>query len=223
MTSARVPSIQAVSNRRRLAPHARSVSEEVRALARWVADVVAAGVDAVQIREPGLPAATLYEVVRAAVALAAGSPALILVNDRADVALAADAHGVHAPARGLPPASVRRLRADWVVGRSVHAGDDPHVADGADYVVFGTVFASRSKAGGNDLPAGLDSLADAVPRFRCPVIAIGGVNPARAAECRQAGAAGVAAIGAFLPEGLEPGALGPTRAVTAFRAALGIA
>ena len=75
----------------------------------------------------------------------------MLVNDRADVAIAAGADGVHLRADGPPVARVRTLASrDWIVGRSVHSVAEARAAsqDGADYLLFGTVFPAGSKAGG---------------------------------------------------------------------------
>jgi thiamine monophosphate synthase len=112
---------------------------------------------------------------------------------------------------------VRSLADCWTIGRSVHAGD---VVEGdlLDYVLFGTVFPSESK--GNDVEvAEVQGLATAAASIRLPVIAIGGITPERAAACRAAGAAGVAAIGVFLPPGSARGAMGVEAAVAAFRRA----
>jgi len=103
-----------------------------------------------------------------------------------------------------------------LVGRSIH--DPAETADEADYFVFGTVFRTASKPA--DAPvAGLDLLAEVARRSRAPVLAIGGVTPDLAPACRQAGAAGIAAIAVFLPPGRSKQALGPSAAVSAFRAA----
>ena len=90
---------------------------------------------------------------------------------------------------------------------------------GADYVLFGTVFSGGSKG---DVPEGdrLASLTEAARARRVPVIAIGGIDPARAARCFSAGAAGVAAITIFLPEGRAPLAMGVRGAIAALRHAL---
>jgi thiamine monophosphate synthase len=101
----------------------------------------------------------------------------------------------------------------------VHRGDvgDPDLD--ADYLLFGTVFSTASKP---DLtPSGLGPLTALAASSPVPVLAIGGITPQNAGECRIAGAAGIAAIGAFLPEGTAPGALGVRAAVRAFRAVLG--
>jgi thiamine-phosphate diphosphorylase len=142
----------------------------------------------------------------------------VLINDRADVALAAGAHGVHLPSHGLPVAAVRGLADHWIVGRSMHDGDNVSASGGADYLLFGTVFPSLSKPG--QAAAGIEALQRAVGASPVPVIAIGGITPDRARQCLESGAVGVAAIGLFLPEGREPEALGPSRAVGALRAAM---
>jgi thiamine-phosphate diphosphorylase len=137
-----------------------------------------------------------------------------VVNDRADVALAAGADGVHLRSDGPLVADVRGLASEpgpWIVGRSVHGVSDAHDHDDADYLLFGTVFAGGSK-GEAVPPQGLESLAHAAAASRAPVLAIGGVTPARTRALMAAGAAGVAAIGAFV-------ALGPARAAKAFREA----
>ena len=89
---------------------------------------------------------------------------------------------------------------------------------GADYWLFGTVFPTASKP--DVAAAGLEPLAALAASSATPVLGIGGITPENARACRQAGASGIAAIGAFLPEGTAPGALGVAAATRAFRAAL---
>jgi thiamine-phosphate diphosphorylase len=140
------------------------------------------------------------------------------VNDRADVALAADADGVHLRSDGPPTVRVRPLQPDWLIGRSLHAGAPDDAYDGADYLLFGAVFESRSKPGAS--PAGIDGLRAVAARAPVPVIAIGGITPGRAAACRRAGAAGVAGIDIFLPASSAGAGLGVHRATNALRAAM---
>jgi thiamine monophosphate synthase len=106
----------------------------------------------------------------------------------------------------------------WIIGRSVHSSNVSDVDTNADYLLFGTVFSTASKPGRS--PSGIGPLRALAACSVHPVLAIGGVTPENAGECRRAGAAGIAAIGAFLPEGTAPGALGVHGAVKAFRAAL---
>ena len=162
-----------------------------------------AGVDLLQIREPDLSAAELGALVRdvrtrlADAGAAAG--ARIVVNERVDVALAAEADGVHLKADSIPTALVRRhVPAGFLVGRSVHTVDEARAAEaaGADYLIFGTVFPSGSKPRGHRT-AGLDALAGVTQAVRVPVLAIGGISLNTVAAAAGAGAAGVAAIGLF--------------------------
>jgi thiamine-phosphate pyrophosphorylase len=145
-----------------------------------------------QIREPRLGGRALAEVV----ARLRGSAARIIVADRVDVALAAGAFGVQLGERSLPLARVRALVGDKLrIGRSVHSPDmaSAAAAGSADWLLFGHVFATPSKA---DLaPAGLAGLRTAVVAANGrPLLAIGGMNRVRVAEVLAQGACGVAVI-----------------------------
>lgn len=211
--------VMLVTSRRRLCPAARTTRDELQALAAQIDEAVDAGVDLVQIRESDAAARPLVACVEAAVRRSAGTRTAIVVNDRADVAAAARAAGVHLPARGMPTGRVKALGGGWCVGRSTHDADEPGADAAADYWLFGTVFPTASKPGVTG--AGLTALRAAVHAASAPVLAIGGIDPERAAACAAAGAGGVAAIGAFLPRGAEPGALGVAAAARAFREAFG--
>jgi thiamine-phosphate pyrophosphorylase len=153
------------------------------------------GATILQLRSPERTVRTLeHEAER----LLAATTLPVLISARADLALATGAAGVHLPERDLPVAAVRRLLGpERLLGRSVHSIEAARGAEseGADYVVFGPVFASASHAGQE--PAGLQTLTAVVRAVRIPVLAIGGVDAERAAACREAGAAGFAAIGYF--------------------------
>lgn len=161
-----------------------------------------AGIDLIHVRERDLGARELTGLVRNCVAAVAGTQAKIVVNDRADVALAAGAHGVHLRSDSVDARSVRRLLPqDAVVGRSVHSADEAAAvarAGGLDYVIFGTLFPTASKNGMHRFTA-LSELSSACAVTRLPVLAIGGVTTDRVEEVARTGAAGVAAIGLFLP------------------------
>ena len=215
------PCVYLVTDRKQLAPGARTARDEVAALQAWLEEAIEAGVDVIQLREPDLDSRPLADLTRRLSERATGTRTRVLVNDRTDVARAAAAHGVHLRGDGPPVARVRELGpAKWIVGRSVHSPAEAASASeaGADYVLFGTMFTGGTKSAPPQL-AGLDRLRDAVAASRAPVIAIGGIDPARAALCLDAGAAGVAAISMFLPEGRSPLAMGVGRAVAALRAA----
>jgi thiamine-phosphate pyrophosphorylase len=170
------------------------------ALVDVIAAAARAGIDWIQIREPGLDDRRLLALTRDAVAAVRGTPARILVNGRPDIALAAEASGVHLRANSMAASRVRPLvPREFVIGRSVHSPEEAMAAEadgGCDYLIFGTVFASASKPPGHPV-AGLDALGRVCASVRLPVLAIGGVTIDRAPAVASAGAAGVAAIGLF--------------------------
>jgi thiamine-phosphate pyrophosphorylase len=168
----------------------------------WFEALAAAGVDALQLREKRLDDLSLCRLARRARA-ALPLPAVLLVNGRADLALAAGADGVHLPADGIPAGAVRaRFGSGLLIGVSTHRLEEVERArrDGADYVVFGPVYPTPAKAGCGT-PAGLPALARAAA-LGIPVYALGGVTLERFGEVAAAGAAGVAGIRLFqcLPE-----------------------
>jgi len=157
-----------------------------------------AGVDLLQVREPDLSSRELFSLVSRVVERTASTASRVVVNDRADVALAAGAD-VHLKGESMPTGLVRTLVPEGrLVGRSVHTVEGAVEAShgGADYVIFGTVFETRSKLAGQR-PAGLSRLRDVVASVRIPVLAIGGMTVDRLPEVAATGAAGVAAIGLF--------------------------
>jgi thiazole tautomerase (transcriptional regulator TenI) len=199
-------------------PDARTLRDEILGLEAQLDAACEEAVDIVQVRERDLDAAALLGLVRRVVGRA--TPATrVVVNDRADVALAAGAAGVHLRSDGPPAARVRALQpGPWIVGRSVHMPGEAARAGDLDYLLCGTVFPSGSKPAGAPV-GGLDTLRETCAVARPPVLAIGGITPARVAACREAGAAGVAAIGVFLPAGRTADALGPVAAAAALRKA----
>jgi thiamine-phosphate diphosphorylase len=158
-----------------------------------------AGVDLIQVRERHLEGGALTRLAQRCVEAVDGTSTRVLVNDRVDVALASGAHGVHLPGHGVPALRVRRIvPPGFLIGRSVHhASEAARVADegGLDYLVFGTIFPTTSKAGVS--PAGLEGLAAAAAAVSLPVLAIGGITAANALAIARTGAAGVAAIAMF--------------------------
>jgi thiamine-phosphate pyrophosphorylase len=210
------PVLCLVTDRRRVAPSALTFEAQQRALVALAAEAAEVGVDLIQLREPDLEARELCALAAAMVAVTRGSLCRVLVNDRVDVALAAGADGVHLRSSGPPVDRVRTLGpAGWLVGRSAHSTREVAAAATADYIVFGTVFATGSKPG--VVPQGVSALAEAVRQVGRPVLAIGGITAGRAGACAAAGAAGVAAITLFLRS--APDGLGPSDAVRQLRAA----
>jgi len=154
----------------------------------------AAGATAVQLRNRELPVASLEEE---AVRLVAGCPVPVIVSSSVGVALASGAAGVNLPEHDLPAGRVRGLLAGRLLGCSVHslAAAREAEAAGADYLIFGPVFATASHPG--RAAAGLQALSEVAAGVGIPVLALGGVAAARARQCRAAGAAGFAAIVRF--------------------------
>ncbi len=160
----------------------------------------AARVSWIQIREKDLEARPLLDLVRFAVAETRETGTRVFVNDRLDVAVAAGATGIHLGENSLPLEAVSEWRRsagrpDFLIGISCHSLESARVAErgGADYVFFGPVFATPSKAAFG--PAqGIERLREVCAAVAIPVLAIGGVNSKNLQECIAAGAAGVAAI-----------------------------
>jgi len=199
------PVLCLVTDRRRLGARIGSPPDgpaTIDALLTQVTAASKAGVSLIQVREPDLPAGAQVALVRAICALAAPLGARVVVNDRLDVALASRADGVHLKSTSVTVADARRLaRPGWLVGRSVHTLTEiAHgAAAGVDYLVFGSVFPTQSKPEGWET-TGLTGLAAAVAAASpLPVLGIGGIGLDRTAEVARTGAAGLAAIEAFLP------------------------
>jgi thiamine-phosphate pyrophosphorylase len=168
----------------------------------------AAGVDWIQIREKDLSGRNCGLFTREALQRAAKSPASkaarILVNDRLDVALSEGAGGVHLGENSLPLPEAKRLvkaqalSQDFLTGVSCHSLEAARSAarGGADYLFFGRIFATPSKAAFG-APQGLQRLAEVCRAVSVPVLAIGGITLANASSCLAAGASGIAAIRLF--------------------------
>ncbi len=157
---------------------------------------VDAGVSAIQLRERVLNARLLTALTESVVALARGSDTKVFVNDRADIAAAAAADGVHLRTNSMSCAVVRRTFPSLLIGISTHAESEVRDAmqQGADFVVFGPVFESPGKGE----PVGLAELARVAEAVRpFPVLALGGVDIENYRGALLAGAAGFAAIRMF--------------------------
>ena len=159
---------------------------------------VDAEVDLVQIRERDLPASTLLSLIDEALAIARSSGTRILVNDRVDVALCAGA-GVHLTTRSMIPEVVRQsFGRELLLGLSTHSLPEAVAGErgGADFIVFGPVFETESKAA-HGPPTGVDALAAVAKDVEIPVLALGGITEDDMHLAIQAGAAGIAGISMF--------------------------
>lgn len=152
------------------------------------------GVGLIQIREKKLTAKLVFELTKAAVEAAAESAAAILVNDRFDIAIAANAHGVHLTASSLSASIVRSyVPKDFIIGASTHTLEEVTRArdNGADFALFGPVFPTPGKGE----PAGVEKLWEicrAVSPY--PILAVGGIDENNYGSVIDAGASGFAAI-----------------------------
>ena len=189
-------------------------ADSIEALIRKIAEVAAAGVDWVQIREKDLTAGQLASLTRQALRTAAKSSAecsssiRVLVNDRLDVAIAERTGGVHLGERSLSAEDAKRLSRlrlgephgseGFLTGVSCHSLESAKAAErsGADYIFFGPIFATPSKQGFGP-SQGTKRLQQVCRAVSIPVLAIGGVTLDSAAACLNAGAAGLAAIRLF--------------------------
>jgi thiamine-phosphate pyrophosphorylase len=162
-----------------------------------------AGVDWIQVREKDLSGRELAKFAEHAI-LRTGRGSAVVVNDRVDVACAVAASGVHLGEHSLPPEQTKRLvsqcrpRENFIVGVSAHSLEGAIQAEqaGADYVIFGPVYSTPSKASFGQ-PQGVQRLQEVCKRLTIPVLAIGGITLQNVGDCLTAGAAGVAAIRLF--------------------------
>ena len=165
---------------------------------RQILDIVSVAVDEaiplIQIREKHLTAKLLFELTTKVVKITAGSTTRVLVNDRADIAVAAGADGVHLTSRSLPAEVIRKtFGSEFIIGVSTHNTEEARsaVAGGADLIVFGPVFETPGKGAAVGLTE-LTRVCDAVPHV--PVLALGGIDRGNYGSALNAGASGIAAI-----------------------------
>jgi thiamine-phosphate pyrophosphorylase len=165
-----------------------------------VEQALAGGARAIQLRDKDLGARELYELAARLKALCSSHRARLFINDRVDVALAVDADGVQLGSAAMPVAAARELLGDAkLIGASTHSPAEGLAAAkaGADFVLFGPVYFTPSKAAYGK-PQGLELLREAVEKNPLPVYAIGGVKAENIAAVRQTGARGVAVISAVM-------------------------
>jgi thiamine-phosphate pyrophosphorylase len=206
----RSPILCYVSDRKGLAS---ADNGRIETLLRRIATAAAGGIDWIQIREKDLSGKELSDLTGNAVAQTkhishrSGQVSRILVNDRLDVAQCEGAGGVHLGENSLPVTDVCKWLAakrkvaqgdKFLVGVSCHSVEAAASAEraGADYIFFGPVFATPSKAPFG-APLGLQQLREACSAVSMPVLAIGGITLNNASDCLAAGAGGIAAIRVF--------------------------
>lgn len=163
-----------------------------------VGAAVAGGVRLVQLREKGLPARELLLIGAMLLEPVHEGGGLLVVNDRLDVALALGADGVHLGSNSLPVEVARRVLGDsMLIGVSVHSTEEAirFEREGADYLILGTIFETRSHPG--TPPAGLGLVSEVTAAVKIPVMAIGGITETNVGSVISAGASGAAVITAI--------------------------
>ena len=180
------------------------LTDEGLARGRSTIDVVAAairgGADALQLRAKGLTTRQQVELGRALRALTREAGVLFVVNDRADVAVAVDADGIHVGQDDLPPEAARAIVGpERIVGVSAATVEEALAARdaGADYLGVGAIYATATKADAG-APVGPGRIAEIKARVNLPMVGIGGINRSNLGEVIAAGADGVAVIGAVV-------------------------
>ena len=148
----------------------------------------------IQIREKKLSARLVFEIARAAVKITQNTGTKLLVNDRADIALAANADGVHLTARSLSAGAIRRaFPKDFIIGVSTHTIEEAGNAKNqtADFVTFSPIFSMPNK----DKFQGIENLREVCEKLKpFPVIALGGIDETNYKSVLENGASGFAAI-----------------------------
>jgi thiamine-phosphate pyrophosphorylase len=175
-----------------------SLRDGVEGLTARAAAAVAGGATMVQLRLRDETARTLAEVARALRSAIPHAP--LVVNDRADVALAVGAQGVHVGSDGMSPSALRRIVPhDFIIGVSIADDDQVVRAVDADYVGIGPVYSTAGQTGGGTAAAAIGAARFAELAAGCavPAVAIGGITPENVADVMRAGAAGVAVISAL--------------------------
>jgi thiamine-phosphate pyrophosphorylase len=165
-----------------------------------LAQFIASGGRAIQLRERDLNTREQLELIRAVERLSQAAETKLFINDRVDLTAIGKADGVHLRETSLPvPAARRIVGSDRLIGVSVHSEDGVAQAEaqGADFAVLGPIYETPSKREYGP-PLGLHILERACRRVRIPVFAIGGMSASRAAEVRAAGAFGLAVISYIL-------------------------
>jgi thiamine-phosphate diphosphorylase len=160
--------------------------------------VLAGGCRLVQLREKIMPPVEHLALARELAHRCREVGALFIVNDRADIAVAAEADGLHVGQDDMPAREARTLlRPGMVLGVSTHDEDQARAAvtDGADYVAVGSIFPTTSRAGFQLV--GTELIRRVRPAVPVPLVAIGGISADNAAEVIRAGADSAAVISAI--------------------------
>ena len=152
----------------------------------------------IQIREKKLSAKLIFKLTKEIIEISKDSDTKILVNDRADIALAANADGVHLTSKSTPAKFIRNnFPSEFIIGVSTHSLENAQQAknEAADFITFSPIFFTESKAEYGE-PQGLEKLREVCEKLKpFPVIALGGINAENYQMVLETGAKGFASIG----------------------------
>ncbi len=164
--------------------------------ARIVEAALEGGATVIQLRKKSMPMAEQYRLALALRTLTSEHEALLIINDHADLAIVADADGVHLGQDDLPPDVVRALPGfeGRLIGRSTHSLEQARAAidEGADYIAVGPVYPTPTKAGRPAVGTGLVSQVAAIAER--PFVAVGGIDHDNAPDVVGAGARAIAVV-----------------------------
>ena len=171
------------------------------------ASLLAGGARILQIREKTMPDRPFLELLRQARELTWDCSALLIVDDRVDAALIAQADGVHLGQDDLPLPDARRIAPDLLIGVSTHNADEIRRAqdEGCSYLNIGPIFPTNTKQLTGIRLLGLNELKSLIPLVRVPFSVMGGIKYSHLAELKAAGAGRIAAVTAFTATD-DPGA-----------------
>lgn len=159
---------------------------------------IAGGADTIQFRQKSGSTREMIDVARRMKSLCGKAGVSFIVNDRLDVALAAEADGIHLGQDDFPlPLARKLLGSDKIIGGSASDMEEARIclSEGADYVGFGPVFPTTSKDDAGPV-SGIERLKEIVENIPLPIIVIGGVSAENTPAVMRAGAAGIAVISA---------------------------
>jgi len=164
-------------------------------MASILQDILDGGARLIQLRAKDMAAKEFFRLAEAARRLTRQAGCLLIVNDRADIAMACQADGVHLGQEDLPLSIARRLMGGKIIGISTHDSAQAREAEqgGADYIGFGPIFGTASKNTGYS-PRGLEMLREIRKAVKVPIVAIGGITETNVTQVWEAGAQAAALI-----------------------------
>ncbi len=168
----------------------------VRPFEEQIKRILDKGIRMFQLREKDLPSDELFSLAEKMANILHGYNAVLIINDRVDVAVLTGANGVHLPEKSIPIEAIKHKFPDLIVGKSCHSLEGALKAEkeGADYITFSPIFSSPGKG----KPVGLEALKEVVSAVNIPVYALGGITENKIKDVLETGAYGIAGIRLFI-------------------------